>query len=495
MDGGFPGDDVTICTVVTPLHKRLATINHRLVAALNPGCAPRWIIADVAELGFAPERIATLFLRNHPVGRQFAIDWQAAYLEVLKARHFEIDPIGALIPGACVVPGPTVAQTIARAAARHGLSQAEAEQRLSANLGSHQHAGALRTALSRVRTRYAVIMDPDLYVVRPDWICAVTGHMAARQLSVFGVPWHPRWYEKQRAFPAPHLMVVDLERTGPVDELMEPGVRAPGDRYVSAIWRTYAEASRVDAARARRGLLRRLGPAIGEDLRQRRTIGRARDTGHALAASVAAAGGRVETAVPVFRAGTEFAPGGVSPLQTGLAPEALLPEAWRYRPRRRGAVSGAGFREAGYPDADARGWEEFVWRGEPFAFHLRCEPKRSRSWRIDHEGLTCDLDLILRRIGRPALEPPQVRSPGLGSIEGRRARLLALLLDGGFAEDEIITILPLDPDRPELREALRAAAARTLRGAQASPAKVGLGGLMDMLADAGAGAPRAQAGA
>ena len=241
-------------------------------------------------------------------------------------------------------------------------------------------------------------------------------------------------------------------------------MRAPHDRFVSGIWQAFIKAAKVDPKSARRGLLRRLGAAIGEDLRQRRTIGRAMDTGYAMAAAVAKAGGRVETATPVFRRETEFFPDSVSPLQDSWLTEALLPEAWRYRPRRRGAVSTSGFREAGYPDVGQRTWEEFMWAGAPFAFHLRGDPHRKISWRVDHEGLLADLNAILARLERPALEPPHIRVLGLPERAARRARLLALLLHGEFGEEDVAAILPLDDARPELRDVLRTAASQALHG-------------------------------
>ena len=34
-----------------------------------------------------------------------------------------------------------------------------------------------------------------------------------------------------------------------------------------------------------------------------------------------------------------------------------------------------GFKDQGLADLDERGWEEFLWRGEPFGFHVRSQPK------------------------------------------------------------------------------------------------------------------------
>ena len=39
-------------------------------------------------------------------------------------------------------------------------------------------------------------------------------------------------------------------------------------------------------------------------------------------------------------------------------------------PKRPGYCSADGFGSMGAPDLASLGWEEFVWRGEPFAFHI-----------------------------------------------------------------------------------------------------------------------------
>lgn len=449
--------DVTVCTVVTPLHKRLAAINHALIDTLNPRVAPRWVVADMPDVNLRPSRVASIFLQDHRVKPKFAADWHADYLEVLKARHFELDATHGLIPGAVVVQGPTLAETIEQAAAAEGIALAEAEERLSGNIGSYQHAAGIAAALARVQTRYAVITDPDLYVVRPDWIAEVIGHMRKRDLWVFGVPWHPRWFQKPRGAPSPHLMVIDLERTGPIADLWSPSVLKPETRFVSELWRDFMKGRRTGG----RLLLEDPSRAAWEDLLQRRTIGRAQDTGCRLTAAVTQRGGRWGTAVAVFRPETRFWPASVSPLQSSPELEAMLPEAWCYRPRRAGLVTQSGFMEAGYPDPGARRWEEFMWRQAPFAFHLRGEAQRRLSLRVDHAGLVADLNAVLRRLNLPPLAEPPARVLGLAGIKERRARLLGLLLSPGMEEDEISAILPAEA---EFGGAVRAAADDLLAG-------------------------------
>src|SRR5262249_25270046 len=46
--------------------------------------------------------------------------------------------------------------------------------------GSYHHAAALNLALRQVKTRYAVVLDPDLFVVYRDWIAEVLQHIGER---------------------------------------------------------------------------------------------------------------------------------------------------------------------------------------------------------------------------------------------------------------------------------------------------------------------------
>ncbi|MFC1453450.1 hypothetical protein ACFLSJ_08930 [Verrucomicrobiota bacterium] len=77
---------------------------------------------------------------------------------------------------------------------------------------SYHHGRALNHALEHVRTRFALVMDPDFYIVRPGWADTVPQHMEDRGLCFFGVPWHPKFYTKYRYFPCAHCMFVDLVR-------------------------------------------------------------------------------------------------------------------------------------------------------------------------------------------------------------------------------------------------------------------------------------------
>ena len=49
-----------------------------------------------------------------------------------------------------------------------------------------------------------------------------------------------------------------------------------------------------------------------------------------------------------------------------------------YLPRREGYIVQEGFKSLGHPDFRALGWEEFIWKKTPFAFHIRGEVHRAR---------------------------------------------------------------------------------------------------------------------
>lgn len=53
----------------------------------------------------------------------------------------------------------------------------------------------------------------------------------------------------------------------------------------------------------------------------------------------------------------------------------VLPDELSFVPKGKDYFAIKGFRERGFPDLDARGWEEFLWKDQPFGFHVRSQPK------------------------------------------------------------------------------------------------------------------------
>jgi len=389
------------------MHKRLAALNRRLEDHLNPGVQARWVVVHNPDVHLGAGRERAL-LAEAGAAEGLSKEARRDLLEAEKARRFDPEPIEALIPDAQVIPGPSLQDTFDRVFAETAAVEPDAAERrrlLEKYLASYHHADALSLALERVTTRYAVVVDPDFYVVRPDWIAAVLARMGEAGLAAFGAPWSPRWYQKFRGFPCTHLMVLDLERRPWTKDMLAPDLVGGGRRYASPLWTDYPRARAGGRGTATAHLLRHGFAAVAEDLRQRASIGASRDTGYRLALDFARDPAlKAETLTPVFAPEDGFMPAAVARPQLAGPLEALLPDRWRYLPRGTGRPSPTGFKERGYPDFRARGWEEFLWRGEPFAFHVRGEMRREPLGGVDAGDLLEGLNAVLARLGRPPLD-------------------------------------------------------------------------------------------
>jgi len=241
--------------------------------------------------------------------------------------------------------------------------------------GSYHHGGALNKIVARVKTRFALVLDPDFFIVRKTWIKDVIDHMVRNDLAFFGAPWHLRWYRKYRYFPCVHCVFIDSEKIdlNAVDWM--PDLLRNPNLFVSNLWVAHERLTN-EGRRLRAGwvVLRRPWRAVVEDLEQRRLIGgSSRDTGYQLFQRFGRQRGiKHEEVTPVFRPNRQsLMPPGVSHLQRCKLVELWLPDHWSYIPKRAQSFTRMGFRELGCPDVSSCGWEEFMWRKEPFGFHIR----------------------------------------------------------------------------------------------------------------------------
>lgn len=207
--------------------------------------------------------------------------------------------------------------------------------------GSYQLAASLHKLLPQVKTRFVAIVDSDCFVVYPLWIEKVLEHMRSKDLAILGIPWHTRWWNKYRYFPAGiHACVIDLDKI---------------NREELDFFPQYDEKS-----------LQELVDVKGKG---RRGIGISRDMGYAIHRRFA---GRTdikyESLTPVFRPREEW---GWNPSLLKRILYFFIPDRWSYLPKRPGAYTEVSFKDKGYFDGRSHGWEEFMWRGVPFCFHLR----------------------------------------------------------------------------------------------------------------------------
>lgn len=211
----------------------------------------------------------------------------------------------------------------------------------------YEHALGISALLSRVRTRFVLIQDPDCFIVAPDWLRRVPEYMDRHELGFFGTPMNPQRHNSYRYFPYMVCMFVDLSRVPPADLCFIPDIW----RMSTAL--TY-RARRALAGIPKAGLLFRWmlteqWKTNGWRIKAR--YGRGDVVKHESVQPV----WDVDAAVPpgIKRFVHAMTPGSVSPV-----------------PKRPGYCSRDGFTAMGAPDVAALGWEEFVWRGEPFAFHV-----------------------------------------------------------------------------------------------------------------------------
>jgi hypothetical protein len=58
--------------------------------------------------------------------------------------------------------------------------------------------------------------------------------------------------------------------------------------------------------------------------------------------------------------------------------EHVLPDELCYLPKRRDSYVGKGLRELGYLAGAPAEWEEFMWQGVPFGFHVRRNLRKAK---------------------------------------------------------------------------------------------------------------------
>jgi hypothetical protein len=285
---------LTICTV-SYYHRRHLERNIRLAESLNPGMSLRWVIVD-----------------NTPPSDSDSIERLPGQVDVE--------------PG--YPPDPT------RCRPR-----------------SHHHGLALNRAVCQAETRYALILDPDFYIVRPNWVRELMRHAADNGLAFFGVPWHPRWVIKYRYFPCVHCMLIDLSQVDRTELDFTPPEDGP------------------DLVEARVRLRGRIGFLTGL-LLGRRNVARSQDTGSRVYRRYGADPRYRSECVPAVWPPPAY-PFHLNRFYRGFnrAVDDLCPDRYSYVPKRPGYFTTA--LHQGVPPDGAENWEYFSWRGTPFGFHIR----------------------------------------------------------------------------------------------------------------------------
>jgi len=212
----------------------------------------------------------------------------------------------------------------------------------------YEHALGISALLARVRTRFLLVLDPDCFVVLPDWLRRVPEHMMARGLGFFGTPINPRRYNSYRYFPYMVCLFVDLARVSPRELCFLPGVWDQWTNVGYVLRRALTTLPKVGFLF--RPLLTERWRTNGWQIKRRFGEGR-------LAPA--------ECVQPVWDIEAELAQSVVKRVVHRLTPASVSPV-----PKAAGYCTPHGFRTRQAPDVDALGWEEFMWNDRPFAFHV-----------------------------------------------------------------------------------------------------------------------------
>jgi hypothetical protein len=236
------------------------------------------------------------------------------------------------------------------------------DRALCGNHVSYHHAAALERALEHVKNRFLLIIDPDFFVLSRNWLTELLTAMSAKDLVCIASTWHPRWFWQPRYVASVHFMLLDRHRIA-----LEEMSLTPDQHH-------------------RRKLKRFKG--LPWFVKQRLLRGTSRDTGWRLVQHLQEREQEVELLTPVFESRPYFR-------RKTLLLDRILPERVSLTPRRRQSYSTKSFLRADHRELYELGWEEFRWRGEPFAVHMRQVGRRLDGARKDIDATMISLALGL----------------------------------------------------------------------------------------------------
>ena len=216
--------------------------------------------------------------------------------------------------------------------------------------GSYHHAAALNMAVRRAQTPWLLVLDPDFFVLYRNWIDEALEHMRRRSLRLFGAPWHYAWNRKWRYFPCVHFLMIDLGRIGAEELDFTPDLRR--DEEEGSAFLTWLKAH---------------APV----LRNRLLLESRRDTGWRLHQRFAREGGAAALTLPVLDSRTEFRSPPRLATAFGRWLEHSLPRRISFLPAPGAYVEQDNAPAFRRPSIRTLAPERFVWRGAPFAVHLR----------------------------------------------------------------------------------------------------------------------------
>jgi hypothetical protein len=244
-------------------------------------------------------------------------------------------------------------------------------------IASYHHAMAINLGLQHINTRYLLVLDPDFYILRDNWIELVLSYMKTMELSFFGAPWHPKWYHKWRDFPCAHCLFIDLSRVQALHLDFLPGIlRSTKDkpynkktslhRQIGSLYGNFALLIKNKIEQP--GFLQFFGKLAYYFLIHRKNIGQSRDTGYWLKHHYGGSSThKNEQLIPIIDENQDFAH--IPHMRTGIGHsiEHLIPPRFSYLPN----IQSYNKSNLNSQNGDSETWERFDWKNKLFGIHKR----------------------------------------------------------------------------------------------------------------------------
>lgn len=253
---------------------------------------------------------------------------------------------------------------------------------------SYQHAAGLNKSLESVTTRFVLFLDPDFFIIRPNWISSVIEYMKNNNLSFFGAPYHPTRYTKYRYFPCGICLFVDLHRVSRSKLNFSPEINEL-KCVTSFNWKTLVKwvltknppttmttispsDLHIDMAyHALRNILlskfnvHKIHPRLLD-------IISSRDVGYRIYRTFAKNKKyKYECVIPAWENPLYASKGSPIEAVKNFLICLFLPEFLSFHPKRKNYATSLTFHKFGLPNVNNFGWEEYFWENYPFGFHVR----------------------------------------------------------------------------------------------------------------------------
>ena len=312
---------ITICSVYHSFETRkIMEANYELTKKMNPGVSFTWVLADNTPKNIDPAE------------------------KMPQEGPFQI------------VPGP-----------EGGLEKMSIKYPGSLS-ALFLHNNAINIAFKNIKTRFAISLDSDFYILQKDWIKKAIEHMQKNNLTFLGTPWHPSDYLKFRYFPCHQCLFVDFEK------LKENGYK-PEDIDFNP-----PDGSVKKSPQKRFGKLSLIINMFY--FSERRKIGRDGHTAHKIFEKFHNDGKtRFEVIPAVFKPEKESYPANNLIYKFNKIFEFFLPDKFCYIPKNKSYYTTVDFKSLGYGEVFG---EEFVWQGKPFGVHVRLQKKIQKGFGLPY---------------------------------------------------------------------------------------------------------------